>query len=999
MSAPDDETAKLLRQQAEDLGNHRITALPLGDRQPGRRGFIQHPNRLFHGAGDARFPLGPRPGGATSGLSPRPARERQVPVEQRWLDIFDDSMVIERKDGLGGGDLHRGGENFRPRRRRSLSDVTQTTRAALVAETKNIALGNSVGPSSFRGRGSALRPGAPGLPGRQRHQNVNFQQRQPPRGAAFQSRPPRSGISGVERAGNWGASGLVHDQGAFFDKMTKNTGLRCPPMVKAQQGASSNANTLAKPMTSVKDLPTGAIEPQIGKQAQPAEKPKDTVEPSKQPLEPPKQPVEQPKPKPSTSGFIPPHLRHTLKRQGPPELKVGEKLVEPKVNQSNQPPAKESAAPISPPDLTPTTLTEQSVATSVGKSPLLAVKEAAQAIPRTATPPVQRITSPKKTPGGQVQLLPTLEEHRGPLASAPKLRGNDSEFDFATPDDLPAGFPTTNAEFATQFWILVAKPLWEQLLEDYDDVQQQIIFLTWYYSERPKEWVHIMKNGPPSRETLLKISEQYMDDDQKAVLAKRRSQEKKFKNTMSPSLESVPRPPSSWWKIDAVDSAAISDWAAKLQQSHRNAMIESLKDRIAEEQDPVQTQILYAKMGILMHDGKKKAVGSKPGAYGQWSASIPNQPTNEPTGLNDEKDDDVSILVLDSGAPKEDNDRDMSKLTKLMRDHGLNPEGNFTTEDDSQLAAEAQTPSEPGWLPPFSPSPQHPPTVLEPATSASTTPLSAPYVSAQSSPRQNRFGGLASIHSGAPSHQGRHRSRHGSTAPKGRVTTSAPAPRDPSDERRQREKEERMREINERFASTKAVKARGVDGHLESIPSLLDFPAHLLNFGPGVALDVAADAFADFEEEPPEIMEDPESNLALEEEDYFTDDDGSSMEYLLGLEETFGIQFDMPEEELRQIRETNRDSFPTLVATRPWTFGLRFMSPVRPGEFFTIELDCTAKMPADFLQELREQVGAEHWRAVYSHPGFRDIIVEATRGFYVKMAKKWGGQFIHGIAD
>ncbi|RVD89228.1 uncharacterized protein DFL_000245 [Arthrobotrys flagrans] len=937
----EDENARLLRQQAEDLGNHRITALPLGDRQPGRRGVLQRSSRPAQGAGDARFDLRPRPRGAPPGSS-----VRRVEVEQRWLAVFDDSMVIERPDGIGGGALHRVCEMLSSPR---LETWLRETLLALPASVEEVAVyAHLQALQAARGTSPRVFNLVHNLVDRSFHRNLALLAQ-----------------GSLEMKGNWGAPGLVHDQGTFFDKMTKNTGLRCPPIVKNQQEAPKNAKPFAKPMPSAKDLSLEATGSQI-------ENPIQSTEPSNQPARPQNQPAEQPKAKPSTSVFIPPHLRHALKKQTAGS-KAGGKPIELKVSQP--------------------------VVNRTGRELLLPVEEAARLVPR-ASPLARRSVSHGGSPLVRPQLLPAPEEPRNPLASAPKPRGDFPPFNFPLPIDFPI-----SAEFATQFWNLVAKPLWEQLLEDYDDVQQQIIFLTWYYAEKPHEWKHVMKTGPPTREMILKISEEYMDEDQKAILAYRKAQENKFKNVLSPKLGSAPQPPSSWWKIDAADSAAISEWAGKLQESHRNAMLESLKERVAEERDSVQTQILYSKMGMLMHEGKEGPSSFNSGAQGQKLNKIPKLPAKVPVEPSNEKDGDVSVLVLDPEGSKELKEKNLSSLIKLMWDHGLDPEGDFLTEDDFPLTAEQQASPEPEWLPPLSPSPPPPLALATPTPPTSTAAAAAPNVPPPSPPSQNRFGVLASIHSSTPlsrssaqiPHKGRHRGHGGQHAPQdlskardpmpARGTVSAPAPRDPSDERRQREKQERMKEIDKKFASAKSGQTLGADGHQEFTPLLLEFPAHLLNFGPDTVVQLVPD-------DAMEDTEDTESNQSFEEENSFLDD-----EEPLALDDIIVPQPEISEEEICRIREMNRDSVPELAITCPWSFGLRFASPVRPGECFTVKLDCTARMPADFLKQLRDKIGVEHWEVVSSHPGFRTVVAHATKAFYIKMTRKWGPRFIHGIAD
>ncbi|KAK6518862.1 hypothetical protein TWF281_003553 [Arthrobotrys megalospora] len=1001
MSSSEDETARILRQQAEDLGDHRVTALPLGDRQPGRRGQFQRPGPgRFHGPGDARFILGPRPGGSGPGSSAAAVREREVPIEPRWLEIFDDSKVMERKDGLGGGELHRAGENFRPRRR-SFSDASdpRSARASLANETKHMATKNPVGPSSFRGgRGGGNRPnfvlgdrprdkGYTGPPVQPRNQITTFQPRAPPRGPAPHPRAPRPVIPGGERAGNWGAPGLVHDQGAFFDKMTKNTGLRCPPMVKNQQEGSKNAKPLAKPMASAKDLVQGATVAGIEKSDQPVgppkqmieqpkqtiekpkqavEQPKRTVEPPKHPAEPSKQPAEPPnqsvepprrpvypsekpidpdqpvdrhKLKPSTSGFVPPHLRHALKKKDP----AGTMVIEVPQPHAKEPATQPSTPQVSSPVQAP--VEQQPIAERAGKEFLPAV-EAARTVPGISTPPAFRSVTPEASSGERQRLLLPQEESKAPLFQVPKATGKASD------------------EFTKGFWELVAKPLWGDLLEDYNDVHQQIIFLTCYYAERPEEWQDIMENGPPTRETLFEITRRSIEKDRKEELAKHRAEQKKVENILSPKLGSAPQPPDTWWRLDVSDTS-ISDWADQLQEHHRQAMIQSIKDQIKDEKNPIRNQILYAKIGILLHGSNEKAAkANDSGTQGQESMGVPNQTAKRSTKVSGRSNGDVSLLDLDREEPRNGNREEGSPSDPAMWEIDLPPE----EEEKEDVLTEDQFPltEEQNWSPePELPIPEG--ELLIPEPELTTSDRENRFDRSHSPGRIPPYQPLVSIHSGAST------------------------PRESSDERREREKKQRMEEINQQFAAKKNTHARGIDGHQESPPKLQEFPAFLLDLGPDATYEII----------PPGAVGQAEESAEEEilEEDSFLDTEGYSTDGFLAIDEILNAQPAIPEEDLRKVRQMNRDSISGLAVTCPWKLAIRFTSPVKPGEYFTIQVRCTEKMPDDFLRKLRGKVGGEHWQELALHPEFRAIVARATKMFYRKMARKWGAQFIHGIAD
>ncbi|KAK6334263.1 hypothetical protein TWF730_003477 [Orbilia blumenaviensis] len=1003
MSASEEEIARMIRQQAEDLGNHRLTALPLSDRQPGRRGAPPRPARLLQGAGDARFLLGPRPGGANQDTGP--SRQRAVPVEERWLDLektFDlDEGVFPNPTPSG----HELTSLMKP------EIWLQETPLALLVFVEGLVDLTLLLPPANAFEGDPFQLASSGAQQRRHklkliHQGEDHFHNQGPLVQTFLD-----------------MEGLMHDEGTFFSKMTRNTGLRCPPMVMAHQ-AQRGLNNLARPMASAKDPIPQATGPHA-RPNQPLEQPKPPVKPSeqpveqpkqhleqpkqhleqpkqpleqpKQPLEQPKQPLEQPRPQLHTSGFVPPHLRHTLRKQEPTEPKVENKSIattQPKVESTPVGP-KVNELPRIPVTVPVTTHSPVSAQASAGKRPPSqtlkkenspTAEGATKFVPRAPTIPLGPLPS-ERFPS------PTLQNSKDLLAAVPKLIGDTlatftdlSEFltlaEFANP-----------SEFAVQFWNFIAKPLWGHLLWDYEDVQQQLIFLTWFYAKSLKSWKDVVSGGPPTREFIIQITQEFMDEEDKAKLAERTAVENKFKEMISPKLGTTPEPPQSWWKMEEPDANTISDWASGVQQSHRNILMESIKTRLSEETDPVQTQILYARLGQLMHQS-----GWGPGSTGSAPrAQKPDEPmkSKESTKANNEKDSDVPVLVLE----KKSTGKDKISSAKPIREDNLDPEDSLSslrrTFSDSTHLSRPHTPVEPPRAlisaKPISPFKGKPIPLI---------PLHPP-----KSPNPPNRHGHAERAAASEAPTSFRRSPH---APRNQTNAQnvPPTPqnirstyRDPSEERREREKQERMEAINAQFAALKAGKPRGTDGSRESPPSLPKIPDYLLNFGPDAVYQIASKEMVDdIEEQALGERESLEKGPPQGQEDSLFDAENPTEEFV-AVEDILDTQAGISDEEVHKIREMNRDSVSGLAITCPWKMGMRFASPTVPGESFIVELDCTSKMPEEFLKQLRDQVNPEDWEPVSSHPGFQDIVAQATKQFVIKMANKWGAQFIHGIAD
>ncbi|KAF3917495.1 hypothetical protein ABW21_db0204712 [Orbilia brochopaga] len=927
------EEKRMIREQLEALGDHRVTNLPLGNKGPGgRRGpppQIRQQGR-FEGPGDARFNLGPRPGGPAQAQA-QPARERARPVDTRWAGLYDDSLIIDRGDGLGAGDLHRQGENFRPRlqRRRSFSDVGMEQKfqhQRLNERPQNNNANFSGGPSRFRG---GLQ-GHPNFVGGGRFGRENRPGEKPQPGFVGNHPMPRL-PRGSPRDRQWSSNLLSsNQQSLFFTEMGKKTGLRVPttPSSNVQQ-------QVARPMPSAKDL-----------------KPEDKsaqVEAAK------KAAADAPKPKIS-SGFIPPHLRHAVKKPVE-QIDEAKPLVE-LVEQVGE--VKSLVEPVEP-----------------VSEPLPPATTGVPAI--TALPPMS-IDAPIPIP------IKALDDPGVPRA----LNRRRSKDDLETPrvpspkiSDVSSA-PGWNA----MFWQRVVKPLWGNLLQDYDDVVKQIVFLTQHYTNNTEEWEDVLKNGTPSPEKIAQITRATFDKIREKKTKDMELQFEKIKLSTEKVEGGNPVPSIEHWLSLGVPDSMISDWAGKLQQSHRHVLMDGLKERVREEKDVRQTRLLYDRISLLTH-GAKISKGH-PLPAGQ---SIPKPRIQWPENPNTQ---DASVLVdidepeaaNDQRVEEEEQNKKILPSSKFMEEHGKDfvSENNIPTKPTDEKKAEI-----------LSPVPMMPP-----------TPVLIP-VNARPEYRANRF-----------------------TRPSASTSTFSPAalargpvasskPKDASAERREKEKAQRMaqiaREFDQRRTGAGTPTSKGTD-ELQGQPTrnvqegradnvdLLEFKPEETNPAQEVKVESIPlkGIIAAGETALKDMQTKGKQNKVAEEQSLLDQQSDRKLETSLeagslrSISEVNKGDVPLAAEDLARIRAQNREMAPKLAVTDPWKLYIE-LEPKHPdSKPVVIGLHCTDNMPLDFIRGLRQILGPEQFAEASKSDGFRDVVMATTQKFYDKMAKKWGAQFAYGLA-
>ncbi|KAK6524291.1 hypothetical protein TWF694_005945 [Orbilia ellipsospora] len=874
-----DEERRMIEQMKADLGDHRITALPLGDRFPGRRGPPPPPRAgRFEGPGDARVIFGPRPGGpphvAHENPNPGPQKipgERKREADPRWAALYDDSAGIER-DGLGEGDLHRQGASYHPRRRRSFSGI-ETERAFtfkkenMLKERPVFPNGSGPGPSNFRNKQDPPPFVLGNRPTDKRAGGKPFQVRA--LGQVPQVRLPRGSPGTNQKGGPWRAAGpLVVDQDVFFKHMVEKTGLTSKPFTASVAKSTSNSNVekpVAKPMSSAKDMAPENLSAEVEKFQQAAQ--------SKFP-----------------TGFIPPHLRHTVKAETP-------KIA-----------VQDAPAPSIPVEKSEKVLEIAVLPLTPNESP--------DTILTAAVPP--EIVPPENF---------ALEAVPG------------------TPTSSVCTASPSNSEkaiiFSQKFFELVARPHWKHLLEEYDNVPQQISFLSTYYFLHPKEWSEIEKNGPPAVEALINLTRNFMAEDRE----KEKEVLKAKTLLVEESVETVAQMPpedKTWWHVD-ISEEAIEEWAEKVQESHRNSLLKALKQRIKEEKDFEQAQKLYGKIKVLLRIHKKIATTVSPLAQGpaknfdDMLDEITLEPDVEKAGPQGVP----SIHEMDPGSWKP---KRTGSLEKFLREFPSKGEKMSTVSDET------------------------------PARKSSGTPADE-YTSIESTTNFEAYGRLS------------------------RLTTPAPPvlkARETSAERREREKRERMAEIERTFALKKVTeqgKLKGTEEHQEALegtdikeavsrPYKVKYPPH--------QIDIAVDyptliAMA----EPPKIeIEDS----TFEGDDGAYKDVADAIAYLQEVREG-GIR----PEQIELIRAQNRKLLPKLIEERPWHLNIGLPRIVPGAEPISIRMECTNTLPTDLVLELRKALGGSEWSSASKHPHFRTTVSEVTQVFYSKMAKKWGPTFAYGV--
>ncbi|KAJ6257170.1 hypothetical protein Dda_8056 [Drechslerella dactyloides] len=912
------EEKRMLQEQREALGNERVAALPLGNRGPGpRRGPPPRPQGRFQGPGDARLGFGQNSAAPSPAAAPR---ERAKPLEDRWAGLFDDSLAIGR-EGLGGGDLHRRGQNFlpQPQRRKSFSDIgteKKFQQQRLNERPSNVNANFNHGPSRFR----ADAPIRANFAGGDRFGRENRPGDKPQPGFSGSHptpRPPR----GSPRDRQWSANLLSsNQQNLFFKEMGKKTGLKVP--------ATTSVNAprqIAQPMASAKDMSAELKSAQI----EAAEK--ATADASKSKI---------------SSGFIPPHLRHKVKKPAE-QADEGNVQVKPA---SATPPAPDQVSVMPPaPDQNK----------SLEKPPI-------------KTPTRTRTTSSAKPQDDLATIRapsPTKSKDDLETLRAPKSKGLGLS-------EIPS--------CDTTFWQRVIKPMWGNLLEDYDDAVKQIVFLTQHFTKNTNEWEEILKNGTPTPEMIAQLTcatfkdlQQKKENDLESQFEKIRISTEKAKGEASvPGLE-------SWVSLDVPDSL-INDWAGKLQESHRQTLMEGLKERIREEKDPRQTRLLYDRIRLLTHGDKGGQVHPGP---------VSRDPVER---FSKTKTEDTSLLV-DLAAP-EANDNQAVQEDKTKTKKKLSPLSKFIEEYGQDFIAEDMTITGPADEKKVEA------TLVRPVT----TPAAPVY-------RENRF--VRSLISST-------------STPTPAVTAPATAPlpvaypkhKDPSTERREKEKAERMAQIAREFDRKRAggrasTGKRGADGLQETPPKdieekgMQDFAnnSDLLDFNSEEDLPskeslvesmplkvIIAAGEANFEDDQ-RMMAEGQSIIDEQSDDKREASPGARSLSSTGSLATGEVPL-LAAADLARIRAQNREMVPKLAVTDPWSLHVE-LEPKLPGsKAVVISLECTDNMPLDFIRGLREILGSKGFEEATKSDTFREIVMTTTKKFYDKMAKQWGAQFAYGLA-
>ncbi|EPS35699.1 hypothetical protein H072_10855 [Dactylellina haptotyla CBS 200.50] len=849
------EQLRMLAQQKADLGDHRVSELPLGDRNPGGRG--RGPSRpqlgRLEGPRDARLIFGPRPGGPPprnqgnarpdSTAFSRQSSERKRELDPRWDALFDETLGIEREDGLGEGDLHRQGANFRPRRRRSFSSgppEKPQLRDNVLQEKRVFSSYGGPPPSKFRKPGSQ----AFILGNRPVDKRLGERPFQPP-DMHQHPRPPRGPASG-NRSGVWSSQGgLVEDQDLFFNGMVQTGGLKpnafkLPGQPRGPSGLNRATKPLAKPMPSAKDLT-----PEI----RAAEVAKSKV----------------------SVGFIPPHLRHSMKN----------------------------------------------------------IKELVDDKATVSEPNILELDIPVQTPVEQPALIPTTPT--SPPSPKSVLSKDDIEIaQNLSPEPI---IGQASKEFARDFWQLIIKPLWGHLFNEYQNVPQQLVFLSSYYSSNVEEWAQIKENGTPSPEAIATLTRNYIAEDL------RKEEEEKAK------IRQIHETDDTWWTIDMPDEAIdewADEWATKVQQSHRLALIEALKLRIREETDPKHTEILCQKINAFILANKR-------------ATRIENLVTQQ------------SLADTDGGLVLMSIDREFNE-----------PDARNAAPSRSGLFSDAEMSS--AWD-----------TFLKEFEEDDVKPL-------------NKETEVMDLFENQQQEERGSRSLAMTSSSEQRV-------RETSDQRREREKQERIAQINKEWDINKAkvggrATIRGMDGNQEfpmnPMDTDLDDVDKKSNFS-SFDKDANIERIRSMELVEPQkrVLEDVltkcEESTATGREITEIDPEQelqSNIAFLASITHP-----DIAPEQLEVIRARNRELFPELAINDPWKLVIRVPSNSPDEEPVVVHLDCTDNIPLDFIKELRLIVGAERWDEVINHPNFRKVVVDTTRGFYGMMARRWGPQFGYGLGD
>ncbi|KAF3934746.1 hypothetical protein ABW20_dc0107477 [Dactylellina cionopaga] len=532
-------------------------------------------------------------------------------------------------------------------------------------------------------------------------------------------------------------------------------------------------------------------------------------------------------------------------------------------------------------------------------------------------------------------------------------------------------------EFTSQFWELVAKPLLGDLIWDYKDVHQQTIFLSSYYSSHPDQWQHVLENGPPTPEFIANISRDTLQEIRRQENERRVQTQELIQSVRARSQDKQSEQSITWWNI-ATPEYELEEWAKAVGYSHTSNLLAFLKDEVRDEKDPQRSKLLYQQIREILHH--RKAIS---GDSGSPKSTETLEERLKEVSLSDQAARSTSIgtqtsdenIRGDENAPGGDKVQDEKKLSPLSK---------FMAEFDDVME-HLKIPLSSG--------------IEKAEDKTEDTPFVEISILNQ---RENRF----------------NRSFVEKTTVKS--SSIAPSYRDASDERREREKQDRIAQINKTFEDEKKAKlagsanTRGTDGHQEtpteitqdSRGDLLDFEFDGVSINPEAKVEsMYLNGIIGTCKAGLEMSKGSEKSITGEETpilDQFPEDSFEEELNMDALCSAADITINKPQigaRELQIIRAQNRDRLPELAARDPWRFHTRLYPCSPEEEPIIIYLDCADKMPYDFVMGIRRILGPANWPEVSAHPNFRKVVIETTNAFYGKMAKKWGDEFAYGIAD
>ncbi|KAF3915920.1 hypothetical protein AA313_de0204949 [Arthrobotrys entomopaga] len=768
------------------------------------------------------------------------------------------------------------GASFRPRRRRSFSGTDAERpftfkKENMLKERPIFTNSSGLGPSNFRNKQDPSPFVLGNRPTDKRPGGKPFQVRA--LGQVPQARQPRGSPGTNQKGGPWGAAGgLVVDQDAFFKHMAEKTGLTSKPFTAFAAKSTSDPNagkSMAKPMPSAKDMTPENLSAKVGKVQQATQ--------SKFP-----------------TGFIPPHLRHIVKKAEAPKI-------------------------------------------------------ALDAVPRPAT------EAEKPEPALEMVRLPSPKESSEtivPVAGTPEIIASEVVVAASPPSPIRLPSPSNSqksCQFARKFFELVLKPLWGHLIQDYENSAQQISFLSTYYFSHPEEWREIEENGPPSAETIVTLTRKFMDEASEREEAELKAQSLLVDESVEAVTQIPPEDKKTWWRVD-IPEEEIDEWAEKLQESHRDSFLKALKQRIKEEKDVEQARQIYGKIRSLLRVNRRIAGTVSPAI--QDSVEIVSPSLDEVNlGSNVYGENMQGVPSVHADEPLAWQPKRTGSLEKFLREFPNKREKMSTVQEETSIRKRPATPVR-------------------------------GYGSVESKPDAEEHGRLSHPTTPAPPIEG--------------ATTSL-KPRETSGERREREKRERMAEIERTFALNKAVgqsNFQRTDGHQEMPPEETGIKDAITKKYKLKSVSDCADISIDCPTliamaEPPKI-EINDSTFGSDDETH--KDVASAIAYLKEVTDP-----SISRDEIELILAQNRKLLPKLVEERPWHLNIGIPSIVPGAKPISIQMKCTNKLPADLILELRKLIKGDEWGSVSEHPDFRATLYDSTRVFYSKMARIWGPTFAYGV--